>query len=110
MRTRIVRMFCQAKVRDVWVVQKWLTEKDVDIIWGQHRTRPGLDGATVDLGPSPIKEGWDPVRDFELNEYDKASAFAMDLSMMKKTPLEMAVFDDGVCVSGTARVDSGTTQ
>lgn len=74
MRTRIVRMFCQSKCHDVWVVQKW----DSSVPTSDARS-----------------DRWDPVRDFEIEDYDKATAFAMDLSQTKKTPTEMAVFEDG---------------
>lgn len=48
-------------------------------------------------------EHWDSVKDFELDEYDKAAAFAMDLSMTKKTLLEMAIFEEGEKLSESPR-------
>lgn len=109
MKTRIVQMFCQTKCRDVLVVQKWLTREEIDKVqaqWAPYRSRPGLDGTTVDPGSSPIAEHWDSVRDFELDEFSRASAFASDLSITEKTQVEMAVFEEGKCVTE----NRGTTQ
>lgn len=38
---------------------------------------------------------WEPVRDFPLNESTQAGDFAMRLSMSKRVPVEMVVFEDG---------------
>lgn len=38
---------------------------------------------------------WEPVKDFPLNESEQANEFAMKLSMTKRIPVEMAVFEDG---------------
>jgi hypothetical protein len=88
-------MFCQIKCRDVWVVQKWLDRAAMDkYISQQPDPSPRLDSLKT------IPEHWDTVKDFELDDYDKVTAFAMDLSLTKKTPLEMAVFEEGKQISG----------
>jgi hypothetical protein len=38
---------------------------------------------------------WEPVRDFGLHESEQANEFAMKLSLTKRVPVEMAVFEDG---------------
>lgn len=38
---------------------------------------------------------WEPVRDFGLHESEQAHEFAMKLSLTKRIPVEMAVFEDG---------------
>ena len=38
---------------------------------------------------------WDPVMTFELNESEQANEFAMKLSLTKRDPVEMVVFEDG---------------
>jgi hypothetical protein len=38
---------------------------------------------------------WEPVREFPLNESEQANEFAMKLSLTKRVPVEMAVFEDG---------------
>ena len=43
---------------------------------------------------------WEPVRDFALNESVQANEFAMKLSLSKRDPVEMAVFEDGEKLSG----------
>jgi hypothetical protein len=39
--------------------------------------------------------GWEDVREFALNESQPAHEFAMKLSMTKREPAELAVFQDG---------------
>ena len=103
MRVRIVRMFCQAKCRDVLVIQQWFTRENINE-WRRTNQRIGAD-------PLPqLDEHWEGIKDFELDEYDKATAFAMDLSMEKKTPTELAVFEDGICEKSATSVDSAQTQ
>jgi len=75
MRIRIVRMFCQENNRVVLVVQKW--------------------GECQRVNDEKLLTHWESVKDFELNEYDIACAYAMDLSMAKRTVTEVAVFEDG---------------
>lgn len=43
---------------------------------------------------------WEHVMNFELHEFDQAHEFAMKLSMTKRVPTEMAVFEDGEKVEG----------
>lgn len=38
---------------------------------------------------------WEPVRDFGLHESEQANEFSMKLSLTKRVPVEMAVFEDG---------------
>lgn len=38
---------------------------------------------------------WEPVKDFGLYESNEANEFAMKLSMTKREPAELAVFEDG---------------
>jgi hypothetical protein len=38
---------------------------------------------------------WEPVKDFGLHESEQANEFAMKLSMSKRVPVELAVFEDG---------------
>jgi hypothetical protein len=38
---------------------------------------------------------WEKVIDFPLHESEQANEFAMKLSMTKRVPVEMAVFEDG---------------
>jgi len=38
---------------------------------------------------------WEPVKDFGLYEANEADEFAMKLSMTKREPTELAVFEDG---------------
>jgi hypothetical protein len=73
-------MFCQSKLREVFVVQRLSTK----------RTHGG-----APVGPDDL---WEPMVDFNLDEYDKACAYAMDLSRDKREIKEVAVFDDGVGV------------
>jgi hypothetical protein len=48
------------------------------------------------LGVDRWCEGqWEPVKDFGLYESNEANEFAMKLSMTKRVPVEMAVFEDG---------------
>jgi hypothetical protein len=90
-------MFDQAKCRDVYVVQQWYTRTMID-----NYRKEQLRGAVGDLDIKPtyldIPEHWNAVKDFELDEYDKAAAYAMDLCMEKKHLTEMAIFDNGEMV------------
>ncbi len=38
---------------------------------------------------------WEPVINFELNQSEPANEFALKLSLTKRVPVEMAVFEDG---------------
>lgn len=38
---------------------------------------------------------WEHVMNFELHESEQATEFAMKLSMSKRFPVELAVFEDG---------------
>lgn len=43
---------------------------------------------------------WEHVMNFQLHEFDQAHEFAMKLSLTKRFPIEMAVFEDGEKQSG----------
>lgn len=43
---------------------------------------------------------WEPVMTFELEERRQAHEFALKLSMTKRVPVQLAVFEDGKKVSG----------
>lgn len=92
MRTHIVRKYDAKQFRDVLVVEQWYTPAQIDeylaslVPRGVGFMRPH-DKAT--------KGTWEQVAQFDLHEYDKACAFAMDLSMTKKAVTELVVFDDG---------------
>lgn len=66
MKARVVLMYCQVKLRNVYVVQKW---HDV--------------------------EGWESVRDFEINEVPKARELAQHMSFDRYEPLVCFEFDNG---------------
>lgn len=86
MRVRIQKMFDHTKCRDILVVQVW---KDQETIW-RRSFDPGVVGKY-----EPIPPYWDPVRDFELDEYEKARLYALNAS--KPLPQStMVEFDDGV--------------
>jgi hypothetical protein len=90
-------MFDQPKCRDVYVVQQWYTRTMIDNYRkGPYRAAVG----NFETEPTyrDILEHWGAVKDFELDEYDKAAAYAMDLSMEKKSQAEMVVFDNGEVV------------
>jgi hypothetical protein len=48
---------------------------------------------------------WEVVRNFPLNESEQAHAFAMSLSLTKRIPVEMAVFEDGQKLSDRSSCD-----
>jgi hypothetical protein len=70
MKTRVVRMYCQAKCHDVLVVQKWMTHE-------------------------AIKEFWDSVKEFGVDEFNKAEIFAMQLSRSVRAINVLQEFEDG---------------
>lgn len=86
MRVRVVRVFDQRKCHDVYVVQRWMTRLEAKAY--VERQQPPFK-------VTPEQLCWEPIRDFDLDEYDKAAAYAMDLSMEKKSQAEMVVFDNG---------------
>lgn len=87
MRVRIIQIFCQSKCHDMFVVQRWLSEAHTRYI------AEAPVGNVHKLSKEP--EHWEAVRDFELDEYDKACAFATDLSMTKRPVTELAIFENG---------------
>jgi hypothetical protein len=48
---------------------------------------------------------WEYVKDFPLSESDQAHAFAMGLSLTKRIPVEVAVFDDGTNLTAAAKTE-----
>lgn len=42
---------------------------------------------------------WEPVKNFGLYEANEADEFAMKLSMTKRTPVELAAYEDGEKIS-----------
>lgn len=98
MKTRIVRMYCQVKLRDVLVVQQWAPGS---VTWNEAAGTKEEDHFR-----------WEGVRDFELNEYGKACEYAMNLSMTKQTVAELVAYEEGkevnsnFCASNMSSVDS----
>lgn len=43
---------------------------------------------------------WEHALNFELSQVKQANEFAMELSMKKEVPVEMAMFEDGQKLSG----------
>lgn len=92
MRTRILRMFCKTKCRDVLCVQQSPTRQDLDDAYHLNRLRPEF---AVGLEVAPVGKNWEPIKDFELDDMDKATAFAIDASLSVRHTLELAMFEDG---------------
>jgi hypothetical protein len=77
MRVRVVQLFCEAKCRDVYVVQKWVT---------RAKSHPA---------DHVIEDHWEAVRDFELDQYCETCDLACHLSLTKKPITEKIMFEDG---------------
>lgn len=95
MRTRIIRKFDTTKCQDVFCVQKWMLKSDINRRWAREFSGRGAERLGLKI---PTYDGigeWDSVKYFDLDEYDKAAAYAMDLSMTKKSVDELAIFEDG---------------
>lgn len=80
-KTRIVRMYCQVKLRDVLVIQSWAAGS---VTWNAAAGKSEEDHFR-----------WEPVREFELNEYGKACEYAMNLSMTKQAVAELVAYEEG---------------
>jgi hypothetical protein len=88
MKTRVIRIFDAVKLKDVLVVQKWC---DPDPAWNLARSFPG--GNTTYIPNTPA--GWEPVRDFDTDEMEKALLFARYASENAHQVIEIALFENG---------------
>lgn len=97
-KTRIVRMYCQVKLRDVLTVQQW---GPGSVTWNAETRKSEEDHFR-----------WEGVRDFELDEYGKACEYAMNLSITKSRVAELVAYEEGkevnsnFCTSNIPGVDS----
>lgn len=78
-------MFCENKRREVLVVQTWEAHSSNGRGW------------------------WVSEVDFELSDYEKACQCAMNITLERKPPIQLAVFEDGKnCENSSVSVDSAT--
>lgn len=95
MKTRVEQFYSCTKHEQILVVQKWLeaTTKRLPDYYGQDAIKPR---------EYKVLAYWDSVKNFPMEEYEKAREYARQLSLPAPENKIVVSFENGVCTNPEA--------